>query len=1331
MRVIVVSFIAFFLIIVSVASVYHAQNSIYLTDNSEKTVPEVTGVGLREGNKNSYSSFRVYSGDVINIVNLTSDGWTWRYTDSFDVLTSLNIGEPRVTAVTRRPGADFIIDVVVVTYSTYQVELTKYVNYTFLYFMMDYSNSTVDKDKVTPSIQLVDWFSVVEDASEAPRITRVAISWIDSDNLTLVYALEERTYNATYNFYRNNYTIYMKFWSSLGWTSERVILGPTDGSVSFILPHCNATNYLKYVSIGTLDITVTVKGSLIVFEKYAIVRICNPFTGSVLDTYQEITRSVEDFSCVTPLYYSDEVYFVAAVVYGPGDSELLLFHFNGATTTSSLIIDSREFAAEYGVYPSYVDPSSVIFYDESSLSHLILVVLLAHTDIEDYLTYLICDFSGTLISDILILRNIIMPSNMRVLNTNIDDENASLLLIDSSAGVPEVIEIYGYWNSTVQEWIWVSKTFATETHTQTIRFDAAINDLRDIFIVHISYTAEGNKTVYPVIGYFDVDRDYLGNWEEVNVYATFVDDPDSDADGICDGSEIFLYATDPLDNDTDDDHLSDKFEIEVNPAKNNVYQTDPLSPDTDADGLSDYEEVYGEFYNKTRIWGYSTDPLNNDTDGDGLSDYEEIIIGVTYWINDTALTYVAYPSALSSDTDNDLLSDYEEKSYGTNPNSNDTDNDQLSEYDEIVFYGTYPQITDSDYDGLSDYEEIMIYYTDPLDWDSDGDAINDSAEIKIYGTDPTNYDSDGDGLGDYDEIIVFGTNPLSEDSDNDRIDDFTEIYEGFNATNSDTDNDGLTDGQEYFGVNITGIGIRFLDPTSNDTDGDSLTDYEEAMELFTDPTESDTDGDGLSDYEELRVYSTSPLNEDSDEDALSDYEEVRVYGTNPLSNDTDADSLSDWDEVKRYITNPLSNDTDSDNLTDFVEVRIYDTNPITNDTDGDGLSDYEELKVYSTDPRKRDTDGDGVDDYLEVIRYRSDPNNKDTDDDGLEDDFEVFKIGTLPTNNDTDGDGLLDGEEVFGFRVAGYGFRTTNPLDNDTDGDGLTDYEEVRIHGTDPTLFDTDNDGLNDYEERILYQTNATSADSDNDGLSDYEEVKVFGTDAWSVDSDGDGLTDYVEVKVLKIDPLSTDSDKDLIPDNLDIIFPHFKDEIIYLLVGVVSLFAYAFHYGAFRNPFKDIITVGLSDEGGTLMLLIPEEIKEKQDPNLISPALIGIHQLTSEITGEQRTIVLSGRIATIIRHGEASYMWVFAKKSYPKIVKTINKLHSEIEKRFKDVLTAWSGDVDELADVRQWLIRVLGAEEIKEVAIKTIEELKEVEPEGAKGEIEIEEEKELSDEYS
>ncbi len=87
---------------------------------------------------------------------------------------------------------------------------------------------------------------------------------------------------------------------------------------------------------------------------------------------------------------------------------------------------------------------------------------------------------------------------------------------------------------------------------------------------------------------------------------------DSDNDGVNDKDEIEIYKTDPNNPDTDGDGYSDWIEL------NNGYS--PLAPnkkltenDFDNDGLSDKDELL-----------FHTEIDNPDTDGDGYSDGTEI-----------------------------------------------------------------------------------------------------------------------------------------------------------------------------------------------------------------------------------------------------------------------------------------------------------------------------------------------------------------------------------------------------------------------------------------------------------------------------------------------------------------------------------------------------------------------------------------------------------------------------------------------------------------------------------------------------------------------------------
>ncbi len=823
----------------------------------------------------------------------------------------------------------------------------------------------------------------------------------------------------------------------------------------------------------------------------------------------------------------------------------------------------------------------------------------------------------------------------------------------------------------------------------------------------------------------DCDRDGLLDYDEVmganisgTIYYTDPWDPDTDDDGLSDGDEK-AYGTSPLNNDTDNDRLLDGEEVQgINITNIGVRQTDPLFNDTDGDGLSDYEEAMGiDVLGIGRVY---TDPTLKDTDGDGLVDYNE-----THGFNIPNIG-LRYTDPTVRDTDGDGLMDYDEVIvYSTDPLFNDTDHDGLIDGDEVIgfditgigFRKTDPTKNDTDGDGLTDYNEtkgfeipgIGFRYTDPIILDTDGDGLNDSAEYigfyipivdGIRHTDPTLKDTDDDGLNDFDEVYIYLTDPTLRDSDG----------------------DGLLDGEEIAGFNITGIGFRKTDPTKNDTDGDGLSDYNETQGiiingviLYSDPQSVDTDSDGIRDYNEIfgwdifvvymngtnktfHVFSY-PNQTDSDLDGLLDNLELYHHGS-PLAMDTDGDGLSDYEEyVKKTCIN--IQDSDGDGLSDYEEVSIVNTDPMKIDTDGDGLSDYEEtvgfnipgIGIVTTDPTKADTDGDGLNDYEEVMIKNTDPTNIDTDGDNFTDYEEIYRYNTYPTSNDSDGDGLSDYEEIIGMNVGGKIIKT-DPMDPDSDDDGLNDSVEISgisipnigTRYTDPNNPDTDGDRLMDLEE-IQDGTDPTKADTDGDGLNDYEEVVIYHTNPLNTDTDGDHLDDYEEVKIKGTDPNSVDTDGDFIPDNIDIPFPTFNNLIIALAIALVLMLYKAYTYGAFRDWRKDVFAFGLSDVGGVSMFAIPEDFETKYDVGLISSGLLGIHTMTSEISGrELKQIVLSGEVPIFIRKGENSISWVFLRRVYPRLIKQLSKIHSELEEIYGPTLTEWSGLAEDIEEVKVWV---------------------------------------------
>jgi uncharacterized delta-60 repeat protein len=140
-------------------------------------------------------------------------------------------------------------------------------------------------------------------------------------------------------------------------------------------------------------------------------------------------------------------------------------------------------------------------------------------------------------------------------------------------------------------------------------YNMVIDSLDNLYITGSIYDTEDADIFLYRFG-IDFDEDGLSDWQEINVFFTDPNNPDTDEDFLKDGEELNEYNTDPFNNDTDSDGLLDGQEV-------NIYFTNPLSPDTDGDTLSDGDEV--------NI--YHTDPTLMDSDGDGFRDDMEVALG--------------------------------------------------------------------------------------------------------------------------------------------------------------------------------------------------------------------------------------------------------------------------------------------------------------------------------------------------------------------------------------------------------------------------------------------------------------------------------------------------------------------------------------------------------------------------------------------------------------------------------------------------------------------------------------------------------------------------------
>ena len=556
----------------------------------------------------------------------------------------------------------------------------------------------------------------------------------------------------------------------------------------------------------------------------------------------------------------------------------------------------------------------------------------------------------------------------------------------------------------------------------------------------------------------------------------FVNDDDSDNDGLQDGPDSTLADPNGWTNPGDDVKGSD--------GNNGELSTDTwcslCDPDSDDDGLSDGEEFYT-----------GTNPMDWDSDDDGLSDKEELQV------------------------------------YFTDPNDPDTDDDgadgNITARDPDTALG--PTLPGHSGDGwivaLSDCEEAFsgtlyppfgnpLDETDPLQRDTDGDGLGDEVEFKVGCSCEMTGGCPGAGW------VYLEHNPGSL-----TYDQYTDGY----ANSFDSDGDGLRDDLDVDPDVLDSFGNDgelSVDPIHSicdpDSDDDGLSDGEE-YHTGTDRLDWDSDDDGLSDREEIQTYFTDPNDDDTDDDKAEGNIAGRDKDTDPKllghSGNGTIYTLSDCEEAFSGTSYPpFGNPLDE-------------TDPLQVDTDGDGLTDPFEFKVGCScvttggcpaDPWEyADPNAYGFP-YVEIKDGYA--NSSDSDEDGLRDGEDVHL--------DLEASAIPFPGKVF-TRRAMYIYPDEVKLreqqndeihsicDPDSDGDGLLDGEEFAI-GTDWLDWDTDDDGRNDWHEHTGGEqasnwdpipTDALDPDTDDDGLLDSAEV--FGsnnTNPLNADTDGDGLCD-------------------------------------------------------------------------------------------------------------------------------------------------------------------------------------------------------------------------------
>jgi hypothetical protein len=627
----------------------------------------------------------------------------------------------------------------------------------------------------------------------------------------------------------------------------------------------------------------------------------------------------------------------------------------------------------------------------------------------------------------------------------------------------------------------------------------------------------------------DTDEDGLNDGQEVGTFAQY----NSDSGAIITPRSDARDHADPLAADTDGDGLGDAQEFTPGRLATSTSDLDYSSfindADSDDDGLQDgFEDTNGNGRWEGTIGGttsYGTGETHlcmRDTDGDGLSDGEEVAlfgVGEVHVVTPTGSTTVP---ANDTDSDNDGLSDYEEVNIThTDPLNYDTDGDGLWDVNELkATGGTWPK-------------RSFSQVSDPLDPDTDDDDIPDNVEYNGTGL------GTGHGVGGSDDLICPYVNDDDSDNDGlqDGVEDANHdgtwgvggsgitigsfgtqssksvAYWETDPCNPDTDGDGIRDGEE---VNLIGggpipgrpipvPGFNTVTPEGRSTVMPVGPDYSGGPLFTFTPTNGPSIG-----------VTVPALDVDSDNDGLSDYEEVNITGTDPLDADSDNDTLMDADELVA-----------KGGTTGSTPRRTFDqeSDPFDINTDDDHL--FDPVEGECGDVVNYGTGLSALAGQLGGVRDTTCPyiNDDDSDDDGVQDGavVPISRQGPGILYSYTFIEGFLDVATadilppgtVRTVVTPATGEQSTdtvcNACDPDSDSDGLTDGEEIGL-GTDPQDWDTDDDGRSDWHEVTgggPIPTDPFDPDTDDDGLLDSAEV--FGsnpTNPTNADTDGDGLCD-------------------------------------------------------------------------------------------------------------------------------------------------------------------------------------------------------------------------------
>ena len=380
----------------------------------------------------------------------------------------------------------------------------------------------------------------------------------------------------------------------------------------------------------------------------------------------------------------------------------------------------------------------------------------------------------------------------------------------------------------------------------------------DIEIPHALLPEGGESRAFFALGtYDDTDTDGIPDTEEILVWGTDPDSPDTDGDGISDGDEIAM-GTDPLAADTDGDGLEDYLEIGgivVEPNPDPFFEGSVLTNLTDAILANSNWCVTVELQDPIPLLDETFTHLSVDMNGlvylrkagdlSPLSSRPYCSSALNAFFPANVFAVAAYWSrlSLSAAEPASSVTVRQDFPFTVVEYSNMRLSDSPSPEDNLVSFQVILPTETTPYFILS-YETSGTYCDGRLAsigacgrngafrksycYQKQG-RIADGMMLYVdpgYGSDPLSPDTDGDGLTDGQEANSVGTDPLQPDTDRDGLLDGWEVSYGLNplsalgddGSNGDPDQDGLANIGEY---------LNNCNPQSKDSDGDGVWDLTE------------------------------------------------------------------------------------------------------------------------------------------------------------------------------------------------------------------------------------------------------------------------------------------------------------------------------------------------------------------------------------------------------------------------------------------------------------------------------------------------------------------------